>query len=491
MDGSATPLVAPCPQQPGPAAASPFELELLQRLPLAQAILLLFSHVLPTPQLRDIYEHNRGRCYTRKLSFPDMVHLIRDALLLHQGSGRGSFTEAQAQERLPSSVRAVYGKLGRMPLAVSMAVLRVSLPALRQVLPPAEEPEPSSLNGFQCIIVDGKTLKHVARRLKILRNRRGRINSGKLLVALELDRGLALAFNASRSSEANDVSLVDGLLLQLEPAAEQFRLFIGDRQFCDLPRLVAFSAGGNHFLIRHNRSIYFHPDPARPACKGIDRRGRHFVQEWGWLGDAAHPLRRYVRRITLCREGEKDVAVVSDLLEETEHPADDLLEAYLHRWGIERVFQQITEVFDLRSLIGGDPKATIFQASFCLLMYNLTQVVRAHVAGAGKKRVAEVSTEKLFGDCRSQLLAWAAAGNPQAAIELLAGPADPPRVLATMHRLLGSLWKPRWLKAPAQPNRVRTKTTVYPRKGYTNVGKLQNALAESATKRQRGKQRCS
>lgn len=183
--------------------------------------------------------------------------------------------------------------------------------------------------------------------------------------------------------------------------------------------------------------------------------------------------------------------MVSDLLDEAEHPADDLLEAYLRRWGIERVFQQITEVFDLRSLIGGDPKATIFQASFCLLMYNLTQVVRAHVAAARNKPVAEVSTEKLFGDCRSQLVAWAAAGDPQAAIELLAGPADGPRVLATLHRLLGGLWKPRWLKAPQQPGRVRTKTTVYPRKGYTNVGKLQDELAQTAPKQKRQKSRCS
>jgi hypothetical protein len=36
----------------------------------------------------------------------------------------------------------------------------------------------------------------------------------------------------------------------------------------------------------------------------------------------------------------------------------------LQRWGIEQVFQKVTEVFHLQGLIGGTPKATIFQFAF-------------------------------------------------------------------------------------------------------------------------------
>ena len=42
----------------------------------------------------------------------------------------------------------------------------------------------------------------------------------------------------------------------------------------------------------------------------------------------------------------------------------------MQRWQIETVFQQITEVFELRHLIGSTPQATVFQASLCLVMYN-------------------------------------------------------------------------------------------------------------------------
>ena len=73
---------------------------------------------------------------------------------------------------------------------------------------------------------------------------------------------------------------------------------------------------------------------------------------------------------------------MTDLIDADAVPAADLLAVYLARWGIERVFQQITEVFSLRRLIGSTPQATVFQAAFCLLLYNMVQVVRGYIAAA-------------------------------------------------------------------------------------------------------------
>jgi len=332
---------------------------------------------------------------------------------------------------------------------------------------------PGSLGAFAGVTLDGKTIKHVAHRLKCLRQRRGRVNSGKLLAALDWGSGLAVAFEPTANSEANDVSLVDGLLAQLGPAAAgERRLFLADRQFCDLPRLAAFAAGGHHFLVRYNRNVYFHPDPGRPAADGVDRDGRRYVQEWGWLGAAGHRQRRYVRRVTLYRPGEDDVAVVTDLTDAAAFPAQDLLDAYLGRWAIERMFQQVTEVFDLRHLIGGTPNATLFQSGFCLLLYNLIQVVRRYVARAGDRAVEDVSAEKLFADCKAELATWATAGDPDAAADAFPADANATQVRGRLRRLLGGLWRDRWLKAPSQATHAKTRTTVYPTKGYTNVWKV-------------------
>ena len=40
---------------------------------------------------------------------------------------------------------------------------------------------------------------------------------------------------------------------------------------------------------------------------------------------------------------------MTDLLHPDRYPAADLLALYLARWGIERVFQQVTEVFPLEA----------------------------------------------------------------------------------------------------------------------------------------------
>jgi IS4 transposase len=82
-----------------------------------------------------------------------------------------------------------------------------------------------------------------------------------------------------------------------------------------------------------------------------------------------------VRRITKHLADGKELGVITDLLDETTYPAVAMLATYHSRWGLETVFQQITEVFSLKHLIGTQPKAILFQLSFCLLLYNALQVV--------------------------------------------------------------------------------------------------------------------
>ena len=98
-----------------------------------------------------------------------------------------------------------------------------------------------------------------------------------------------------------------------------------------------------------------------------------------------------VRRLTLHRPGAAALVLITDLLDAARYPALDLLELYRARWGIERVFQQITEVFQLRRLIGSTPRGTLFQLAFCLLLYNQIQVVRAYVAEGAQRPVTSVS----------------------------------------------------------------------------------------------------
>jgi hypothetical protein len=237
---------------------------------------------------------------------------------------------------------------------------------------------------------------------------------------------------------------------------------------------AAFATGADQFLVRYHPKTHFCPDSTRPAQSGKDAHGRAWGEDWGWLGCERAQHRRFARRITLTRPGEEAIILLTDLLDAAQYPANDLLALYLARWSIERVFQQITEVFHLQTLIGTTPQGTVFQLAFCLLLYNLVQVVRAYVATAQARPVETLSTELLFDDVHRQLVAVTELV-PAAQLERLfvsVPSAQDLRQQLTM--VLARVWTPRWLKAPAKKRKVAAPRTPI-RGNQTSVYRLVTA----------------
>jgi len=274
--------------------------------------------------------------------------------------------------------------------------------------------------------------------------------------------------------EKNDAKLVPALLPQVREHIAGARLWVADRQFCDLTQTAAFATGADQFLVRYHPKTHFCPDSTRRAQSGQDGHGRAWVEDWGWLGCEQAKHRRFARRITLTRPGEETIILLTDLLDAAQYPANDLLELYLARWSIERVFQQIPEVFHLQTLIGTTPQGTVFQLAFCLLLYNLVQVVRAYVATAQARPAATLSTELLFDDVHRQLVALTEVV-PAPQIETLFAPLPSAECLRTqLTTLLATVWTPRWLKAPAKKPKVPTTRTPI-RGNQTSVYRLVTA----------------
>jgi hypothetical protein len=433
-----------------------FDREVLSRLPLAEAVLTLWQWVCDDDGLQRLYDRHRGSTYEKKITFPVMVSLVRDALLEPDGSGNKSFRQARADGTLTAALSSTYDKLGHLPLAVREAFLAEGADRLHQVFPDhtAEalvDPLPVSLRAFEVLVLDGKVVKRLPKRLKPTRQRKGGLLGGKGLVALHLRSGLALALATDPDGESNDAKLVPDLLPQVRARVPGARLWLGDRQFCDLVQTAAFTAAvGAHFLVRYHSKVHFHVDLTRPVQRGQDSRGRTYQQEWGWLGREGNKNRRYVRRITLRRPGGEDLILVTDLLDATTYLAEDLLALYLARWGIERVFQQITEVFHLNHLIATTPQGTLFQLSFCLLLYNMIQVVRGYVAVGQQRAVETISTELLFDDVTKQLVALHELVEAGRIVELLPPVTTAAVLRQRLQRLLGSVWSECWVKAPAK-----------------------------------------
>jgi hypothetical protein len=438
---------------------------------LAEAVLTLWRWAAAADSVDRIFDDHRGRCYQKILAFSTVVGLVRDALLEYDGSGKQSFEAAQDRGELEASIRATYGKLGRTPIPVSSAFLAGCTAKLGDVYPRdpmARTPLPRSLDDYEVLVFDGKAIKRVAKRLKPLRDAAGGLLGGRALVALDLRSGLAVAMRAHPDGDANEVRFVGDLVPEVRRLVAAKRLWVADSAFCDLTQPARFAEQGDAFLIRYHPKVPFYADPARPAREGQDGQGRRYVEEWGHLGSPRNRKRLYVRRVTLDRPGEKEVAVVTNLLDADAVPAVDLLTAYLNRWGIERMFQQVTEVFGLEHLIGTEPEGVIFQFAMCLLLYNLIQVARGVIAVEAEVPREAISGEKLFQDVERQMIAWSEAVRPEETLAHFRGEWTAVRVRVRLSELLSGVWRDRWLKAPpkkkAPPGkkvRKRTHGSVY------------------------------
>jgi hypothetical protein len=453
-----------------------FDKEVCRRLPLGEAVLRMFGFVCREGFLQGVFERHRGRSYEDVITFSTFVHLIADALLEHEGSGRKSFQRAEISGDLDATIRAAYGKLSRVPLSLSIGLLSEATLSLSGMYPQSvtDSEVPQSLHAMEVIYYDGKKIKHVAKRLKALQKVRGHVLGGKLVVAQSLSTGMALTMGASQDGETADPPLVPDALKEVRGVTSGARLHVGDRAFCDLNQARLFtSEEGDHFLVRWNRRVNFHRDDRWETVTGTDRRGLTYREDWGWIGGESDPRRRYVRRIHLERPGEnEDVILLTDLEDPEQYPADDLLEVYLQRWGIEQMFQKITDVFHLKALIGSTPRATVFQASFCLLLYNMLQTIRAYIAEGQAMEVDKVSMENLFYDVHRQLTAWNEVLTPQATVNLLSTTWTADQVANRLRQLLHRQWSECWRKAPSDTHRASPKSTDYLKGGHNSVYRL-------------------
>jgi Transposase DDE domain len=433
-------------------------------VPLANAVLTAFAYLMQPKMLDDLFDRHRGRSYEDILSFSTFVTLIRDALIVHNGSARQSFQHALEQGTLPTCQEAVYGKLRRIPLSLSLAFMEEVTKLIRDLLPKDVRmgPLPESLDAMTIVILDGKQIKDVAKRLKPVRGKPGKVVGGKILAFYLPSEHLVVSMAADPDGEANDIRLMPNAISRARARIAGIRLWVADRQFCDLTQPVRLTEEGDHFLLRRSMKMGFHPDADRPACTSVDSQGRMTMDQWGWIGSPNEKRRRYVRQIQLVRAGEEAIFLVTDLLDDAAYPAEDLLEVYLHRWEIERVFQQITEVFSLERLVGSTPQATVFQASFCMVLYNLMQMLRAFVsigreARAAVETVEAVSVELLFRDVHSHLTTLIVLFPAASLVRWFAAESSNEETRERLRSLMEDVWRPRYTKAINKKTRPKVK----------------------------------
>lgn len=460
---------------------SSFDLEVCGRLPLAEAALRLLDYATADDFLNEVFQRHRGRSYEDSIRFATFVHLIRDALLGHDGSAHQTFRQAQQDQSLQASIQALYGKLRRVPIPLSLGLFSAASARLQQVgSPVVAQPLPPSLAAFWVLGFDGKKLKYVRKMLKALRGLKGNVLGGKLLVVQDLATQQAVAVEAVADGEAADNPLVTPVVERVRALPDQRgRLWVGDRAFGGDFKLLGFLAlGEDQFVVRYNSQCTFAPDATLPARTGQDDEGRPYREEWGWLGQPDHPHRLRVRRITVDRGVLEPVILLTSLWDADRYPAVALLTVYRWRWGLETMFQQVVQTFDLRHLIGGTAQATVFQAVLCLLLYNITLLIRDHVAAGAQRPPKTVSSKLLFDDVVRQLTGWMQVLGPEVTLELLRQKpmAEPEALRRWLEHRLAAVWTERWIKAPTRKQPARRVGRAYLCGGHSSVDKIQRGV---------------
>ena len=448
-----------------------FPQEVIERLPLAESVFRLSQFVLNDEHANEIFEKHRGRSYEKVIGFPLFVKLIGDALVEHDGNGHQAFKRAIEKKELEATTQAAYAKLHRVPISLSTGFLAETTARLQEVFPTGvSSPVPQCLSEFTVINIDGKKLKHLPKRLLPTRKLRGNVLGGKLVVGMDQRTGLAVAMEGVLDGETSDAPLVPGLLKQLREHLVGPRLYVEDRQFCDLTQPELLNED-EYFLIRYHKKVSFHRDHTQRIRRGKTAKGFHYMEEWGWIGKPDDPRRRAVRRITLYRKDADDVILITDLLDADAYPAEDLLEVYLHRWDIEKLFQRVTEVFNLQDLISSTPQATIFQAAYCFFLSNLITTIRAYVAESQDMEPETISIYQIQYDVQQEMTAWAKMLDAMSTIAVLGEVKTAGRLRQCLRRLLSGVWTDRWIKSlPSKHTPVENKK--YIRGGHTSVQRL-------------------
>jgi hypothetical protein len=447
-----------------------FDKELMRRSPLAACVLELSDFMFDDKLLAAIWDAHRGRCYQDVLKFPDFLRLMRDALVNRGGSAHQLFVDLERRHANPIDESNFYRKLARTPVEISRALLREGTARLAELMPAgAGVALPACFDTFAVIIGDGKKIKNAAKRLAPTRGYSGKLLGAKALVAIDARSGLALAMNDSLDGMTNDVPLVAGLMEQLRQAIARPILSVWDRQFDDVGTMRRLSARDGDASVVRAKQLHA-CFAVESAVESTDDQGRRVLDEVGLLGKGKRSMR--IRRVTLFRDGaadEENVVLLTNLLDRSQYRAGDLLALYKQRWGIERVFQQVTETFSLAYLIGSSPKAVLLQFAYCLLLYNMMQLIKAYVADDGKVLASAVSLFYLFDDMRRELSAWAYHTDgswPRAH-------RDAARMRRRLRELLRGSWDPvAYTKAADKKPRPKPKPKPLLHGGHTSVQRL-------------------
>ncbi|MGH2524033.1 MAG: transposase, partial [Anaerolineales bacterium] len=206
----------------------------------------------------------------------------------------------------------------------------------------AAEVAPVRARFAALVILDGSRLAAIAHRLKLLWNERAVVLPGCVLGVYDVGRGLCRHLHFSADAAASEMTRAKAALADLA----RDTLVLGDRLYGTADFFAALTRHHCWGVVRRNRQL--------TLCKLQRLRKRRIhgglLEDWvvrAGTGVSAPAQRlRYIR----WRRGGTRYEVLTNVLAPGRLSAEEALDLYPYRWGVERMFFDLKEVLNLNRL---------------------------------------------------------------------------------------------------------------------------------------------
>jgi hypothetical protein len=213
---------------------------------------------------------------------------------------------------------------------------------------------------------------------------------GSVLALLDLRRGLLrrVVFRER---------LINGEAARLEQELgeiPQGTLLVMDRGFCSLKLLAALTARGLHAAVRFQKSVRAQE---LEELSRFEDDGVQVVDRLVVLGSGSAGRPKVTAR--LIEKPLKDgglLRLVVTMLDPAKLSARAALALYRRRWAVERMFQELKEVLNLRRFYAANTNAVAMQVHACAIVHVALRVTQARIAREHGLRPEALSLPKLF-----------------------------------------------------------------------------------------------
>lgn len=336
------------------------------------------ENVVTAELLDEIFAKTAKRQRPGELLFSSVV----DLLAMVASGSRKSVNDAYLamKEQFTVSVASVYNKLNGVETEVSRQLILQTGMRMAEVVQRLGPRRTPLLRGYRTKIVDGNHLAATEHRIDELRF----IGSGPLpgfaLVVLEPDRMLATDVFPCEDGHAQERRL----LPQVLPTVQKRDLWIADRNFCTTGFLFGIATRHAAFVIRQHRQTLRYELLGQRRKMGRCPTGMLYEQKVRLLDAEGKPME--ARRVTIelkkpTRDGDKEIHLLTNLPAKVAN-AHSVANLYLHRWTVEKAFQELDQALNGEIKTLGYPGAALLSFCVALLTYNVISVVKSGLAAA-------------------------------------------------------------------------------------------------------------